>query len=167
MSKKKIKTTRLDLGGKRLIEFHTQKLNKHGELRGKNKQETKIIKDTCMHHKIGKKGKVKARIDLDGNQAHCTMCDHEFTATPYSSEDRKRIIGDMWDLTDQTKFMAAAVGADENTQRTIAEFAVGINNIKRINKKLTKIVEKEDMVNKKRKKNKNSSQQLGSWSVRK
>lgn len=167
MGKTKLKTTRLDLGGKKLIEFHTQKLNKHGELKGKNKKETRLIKDTCMHHKIGKKGKVKARIELDNNVAHCTMCNHEFTVTPYEKDERNRITNDMWEFTDQTKFMAAAVGADESTMRALAEFGVGIDNIKKINKTLTKIVKKEDMLSKKKQKNKNSSQSLGSWNVRK
>lgn len=166
MGRKKMKTVKLDLGGKKLIEYHTQKLNKHGELKGRNKRETKLIKDTCLHHKIGKKGKVKSRIDLNGSKAHCTMCDHDFIVTPYDRETRKEVIDNMWEFTDQTKFMAAAVGADENTLRTLGEFSVGLDNINRINKVLTKIVKKEDMLSKKKKKNKNSSQELGDWSVK-
>ena len=52
---KKMKTTHLDLGGKKLIEFHTSCLNKHGELKGKNKKETRIIKDRVCTIRSGRK----------------------------------------------------------------------------------------------------------------
>ena len=165
--KTKMKTTQLNLGGKRLIEFHTASLNKHGELKGKNKKETRVIRDTCMHHKIGKKGKLKSRVDLIGdNMGHCTMCCHEFTITPYTKEDRKKIISDVTEMTDQTKFMAAAIGADESTQRALAEFSVGIRNLNRINKQCTKMVKKEDQLSKKNKKNKQRDYDLGNWAIR-
>lgn len=163
---KKMKTTHLDLGGKKLIEFHTSCLNKRGELKGKNKKETRIIRDTCMHHKIGRKGKLKSRVDVQESQAHCTMCGHDFTAEPYSKEDRKKVIGEIREFADHTKFIAAAVGADENTLRHLAEFSVGIDNINKINKQCTKIVKKTDQISKKKKKNRETSSQLGSWAVR-
>lgn len=165
---KKMKTTRLDLGGKKLIEFHTAKMNKHGELKGSNKKETRVIRDTCCHHRIGKKGKVRSRVDIVNGEAHCTMCNSDFRAKPYSKEERKQVIGDITEFANHTKFMAAAIGAGEDTLRSLAEFSVGIDNVERINKTCTKIVKKEDQISKKNKKNSsNSSSNLGNWSIRK
>lgn len=164
---KQIKTTTLNLGGKKLIEFHTSCLNKHGELKGKNKKETKVIKDTCMHHKVGKKGKLKSRVNVNDQTAHCTMCDHDFPATLYDKEERNRIINDYREFVDHTKFVAASIGAGEDTLRCLGESAVSIENVKKINKKCTKIVRKEDQIAKKKKKNKdNGNSKLGSWNVR-
>ena len=165
--KNKIKTTTLNLNGKKLIEFHTACLNKHGELKGKNKKETKVIKDTCMHHKVGKKGKLKSRVNVNDQTAHCTMCDHEFPATLYSKEERSRIVDEYWGLVDNTKYMATSIGAGEDTLRCLGEAGVSIENVKKINKKCTKMVRKEDQIAKKKKKNKdNGNSKLGSWNVR-
>lgn len=164
--KKKIKTTRIDLGGKKLIEFQTGMLNKHGELKGRNKKETKILKDTCMHHRINKKGKLKSRVEVAGGVAHCTMCNNDFTAKPYSKDERDRICGDFYELVNNAKFMAAATHADENVQRVLAETAVNVRNVSKISKTLTKVVEKEDRMSKKEKKNSNSSSSLGEWNLR-
>lgn len=165
--KNKIKTTTLNLNGKKLIEYHTSCLNKHGELKGKNKKETKVIKDTCMHHKVGKKGKLKSRVNVTGETAHCTMCDQDFPATIYTKEDRRRIITDYREFLNNTKFMAAGIGAGEDTQRFLAESAVSIDNVNNINKKCSKIIRKQDQIAKKKKKNKDTgNSKLGSWNVR-
>ena len=163
---KKIKTTMVDLGGKKLIEFHTSMLNKHGELKGRNKKETKIIRETCMHHKVGKKGKLKSRVEVSNGIAHCTMCGEDFRAKPYTKDERKQLIADVAEFTNHTKFLAAAVGASEDVQRSLAEFSVGIQNLKHINKKYTKLVEKQDRITKKDKKNKNTGSTLGNWNIR-
>lgn len=164
---KKIKTAVLNLGGKKLIEFHTDCLNKHGELKGKNKKETKLIKDTCMHHKVGKKGKLKSRVNVNDQTAHCTMCGHEFPATLYTKEERNRIVGEYIEYLDNTGYMAASVEAGEDILRCVAEAKVSARNTKKINKKCTKIVRKEDQIAKKKKKNKdNGNSKLGSWNVR-
>ena len=162
---KKIKTTMVDLGGKKLIEFHTSMLNKHGELKGRNKKETKIIKETCMHHKVGKKGKLKSRVEVTNGIGHCTMCGEDFRAVPYTKEERNEICGNIKELANHTKYLAAAVGANEDVQRVLAETCISIDNLKHINKKYTKIVEKQEKLKSKNKKNKESST-LGNWRIR-
>lgn len=164
---KKAKVARINLGGKNIIEFQTSMLNKHGELKGRNKKETALLRDTCMHHKKNKKGKNKSRVELEDGQACCAMCQAEFRAQPYSKSERKEIIGEGKELANHTKFMAAACGADEQTLRSLAEISVGLTNLGKINKSLTKIVSKEDAIKKKNKKNKgNTSESLGSWRIR-
>ena len=168
MGKKlKFKTYNLDLGNKKLVELHSKSLNKHGVLKGRNKKETEVLKATCMHHKLNKKGKLKSRVsDVDKNGVcHCLMCEADFRALPYTKEDRKKALADSLNLIDNTKFYATAVGVNESAQRVLAEAAVTMRVVAKINKKVTKIVMKKDNLSEKKKKNDVEST-LGSWSTK-
>ena len=58
----------------------TDSLNKRGEIKGRNKKETKNLKAMCMHHKYTKKGKLRPEIINDGaGKCTCTMCTHSFS----------------------------------------------------------------------------------------
>lgn len=167
--KNKMNVLDLKMDGKSLIEMHTHSLNKHGELKGKSKMETKALRETCMHHIVGKKGKLKSRVDVDQGTktAHCTMCDHDFQAPLYDKESAREIVDNYKSFVDHTKYIAAAVGVDEKTQRIIAPMNIQAENAYKLNRKLTKIVSKEDRVKSKKKKNHgNVSSEFGAWAIR-
>jgi hypothetical protein len=164
---KKLKRWKLNISdGQSLLQLQTDSLNKHGELRGRNKKETKVLQATCLHHKIGKRGKVKMRVNPDEHAgiAHCTMCGEDFRVAPYTKEERKRICGDFREFLNQTKYFAVASKASEANLRQLAEVSIGVNIAEKINKKTTKIVLKQDSIVKKDKKNRLSST-LGSWNI--
>lgn len=167
--KNKMNVLDLKMDGKSLIGLHTQSLNKHGELKGKNKQETRALTETCMHHIESKKGKLKSRVDVnqEDKMAHCTMCNHDFQASLYDKESAKDVIDAYKGFVDHTKYIAAAVGVDEKTQRILASMNIQAVNAYKLNRKLTKIVSKEDRVKSKKKKNRgNVSSEFGAWAIR-
>lgn len=164
--KKSNKSMSIDLKGQTLVKFFTNSLDKHGEVKGKNKKETKLLRDTCPHHKLNKKGKLRSRVDVIDGMAHCTMCGHEFTTEPYSKEKRKKIVKDFVELVDQTEFMGTAIGDDDNNIKSIASAKPVARLINDANKKYTKLVAKQDKIKNKKDKNKNSSSSMGGWNVR-
>ena len=76
----------------------TANLNKHGEIKGSNKKETKNLKAMCPHHKLTKKGKNKAMVWNNGDGSlKCTMCDNRVPTDLKSKEDvKKTVIEGSW-----------------------------------------------------------------------
>ena len=168
MSKdKKFKRYQLKIGeGQKLIQVHTDALNKHGELKGRNKKETKLLQATCCHHKLGKHGKIKMRVNPDqqAGMAHCTMCGHDFRIEPYTKEQRNEVINNFIELVDQTKYFAMASRVSEANIRQLAEASIVAEITRKINKKTTKAVVKQNNIDKKSRKNRSTST-LGNWRI--
>ena len=53
------------------IQVTNKALTKKGRLKGKNKKETKALKNACMHHKINRKGKLKPAYFIQDNDCTC------------------------------------------------------------------------------------------------
>ena len=88
----------------------TECLNKKGRIKCDTKKTTKIMKCFCAHHSYSKKGKLKPRLDFDGNgNARCTMCGEEVRVNPYTNEQVEKAVDtciseeipkDEWNLTE-------------------------------------------------------------------
>ena len=64
-NKNKNKNALVDFKGS-VAERISKSLNKHGEIKGENKKETKILKAMCNHHKLTKQQKIKAMVYNNG-----------------------------------------------------------------------------------------------------
>ena len=144
----------------------TNHLNKHGEIRGENKKETKNLKLACNHHKITKKGKIKPTIFNDGNgMCVCEMCGARFSAVLYEKDESKKIIGKVKGMLDQAKFMNQAYDTGKDTQVYLTKLSVDLGHFGKTYGKIKKAAERLENVKKKKKGNNRSSQgsNYGSW----
>lgn len=151
---------------KGVVQVISENLNKHGEIKGHDKKETKNLKAMCMHHKISKKGRVKPTIINHGDgRITCTMCDHEFPAPTYSDQELETAVSDFQKLLDHAKFMAVAADFGKDTSNYLAFLSVQVNNFSKTYRKMKKVAEKAENIKKKKngKGSNSGSQQYGSW----
>lgn len=149
--------------GKSTVQLITNSLNKHGEIRGESKKETKNLKAMCPHHKMTKKGKIKPTVYNDGNgTCTCEMCGHSFTTHLYGNDEVKKSVGEIVQLLDQSRYMAEAADLGKETKAYLAQTSVSMSHFPKTYKKIRKVIEKTE--NTKRKKNKNRNQRGGSES---
>lgn len=145
----------------------SESLNKHGKIKGANKKETKRLKSVCVHHKIGKKGKIKSTIENHNGEIYCTMCGKRFPSTLYSAEEVDRIVSDIEELNNQAKFMAVATGSGDDTVKYFASVGAYMEPYKKTYNKVKDIAQRKDAVKNKKKKHKNDrydgSSSYGSW----
>jgi hypothetical protein len=150
------------------VQTVTRSINKRGELKGKDKKETKYLKAICPHHKYNKKGKLKPTIfnNNDGT-CICTMCGQKFPTKLYDNDQLGQIVGDMKTLNEQAKYMAVATGSGGNGVDFFAQVGAVLAKYKKSYKKLRTIASKQSHVKeKKRKKNSMGSNQYGTWGSR-
>lgn len=143
----------------------TKYRNKKGDLKGKNKKETKMLKGICPHNCYSKKGKKKPTIfnNNDGT-CICTMCGEKFPAKFYDNQELGNIVGDMKTLNNQAKYIATASDAGNDTVKFFSEVGVNLVNYKKYYKRVRKYVSTHDRIkNKKKKKQTAGSSQYGSW----
>lgn len=146
----------------------TKSLNKKGKLKGSNKKETKMLKQSCVHHKITKRGKIKKTfyISNDG-MCTCTLCGARFPANFFKDEEINQICDDFSELNNQNKFIATAANAGNDAQKYFSEVSVMLAKYKKLAKKTKKLAAKQDQIKQKKKKNAFSgSSMYGTWSQR-
>ena len=147
------------------IQVTNKALTKKGKLKGRNKKETKELKNMCVHHRITKRGKLKPAYFIDNGECVCKMCQHRFPAKFFNSDEVDERFEDMTELVDQYKYLAVAVNAGNSACDYAAKFAVELPKIKKSYKKVVKIAKKQSNISKKKHKKKYSgSSQYGSWS---
>lgn len=168
MSKKKGKNDKLNFGGRKIIDIIGENTNKHGVIRGKTKQMTKDLKNSCVHHKVTKKGKIRGKLqpsDVPG-YLYCPLCDSLVPVEFATKEDIDEKFGSASELLSQSLYFAQALNAGEGVIRDLAETNIRLNRSKKTVKKLTKMARKTDNISggksKKEKKNVTSST-FGSW----
>lgn len=147
------------------VQMVTRAVNKKGELKGKNKKETKALKAICPHHRYNKKGKLKPTffMNQDGT-CICTMCGARFRTNFYNNDEIGQIVGDMKSVNEQAKFISVAAGLGEKTTEYFSQFGGLLSKYKKTYKKARNIASKQDQIsNKKKKKNRTGSSQYGSW----
>ena len=143
----------------------TKNTNKHGEIKGKNKKDTKRLRATCLHHKVNKHNKPKATIfSNDGEFCNCLMCKASFPAKFYSNQEISERLDDMIEMNEQCKYIAVATGAGDDIVNYYVQLNVLLSSYKKNTKKLRDIAEKQDRVGKKKKHNRGGSSAYGSWS---
>ncbi len=148
----------------------TKSLDKHGRIKGKNKKETKKLKDECFHHIKSKKHKIKPDIQNDG-QGTCTCyaCNHKFRTHTYSKDDMRDLCDNFMEVVDQAKYITVAANLGRNAEEYLVHLTGAVRTFPKFYTKAVKVVSKEEST-KKRKKRKNSndwrstdSYQYGSW----
>ena len=149
MGKNKINT--MNVKGSTVAEV-TNNLNKHGEIRGKSKNETKNLRALCPHHKINKKGKVKMTIVNDGNgTCTCLMCGRKFRTALYDKDEVKGHVEDVREVLDQARFMNVAADLGKETELYLAKLSVDVSHLPKTYKRIRKATERSDAIkNKKR-----------------
>lgn len=147
----------------------TSMLNKHGEIKGKDKKETKALKGSCPHWKINKKGKKVTNIKIIGDYGICKACGAKIPLHLYSNDEVKKTVNGFRDLNNQAKFLSIATNSGDEMVGLFSKQGVLLNLYKKNYKKIRKIAEKQDSLKKGKKKNKNkgnggaSSDAFGSW----
>lgn len=153
--------------GKSSVQVVTNSLNKHGEIRGENKKETKNLRALCPHHKITKKGKIKPTVYNDGNgTCTCEMCGHKFPTHLFDKDETSKIVGKMTQMLDQSRYMAEAADLGKETKNYLAQTSVQVAHFPKTYGKIKRVVEKSDSTKKRKNKNRNGrggSETYGGW----
>lgn len=163
------KKTEIKVGsGKSTVQIVTNSLNKHGEIRGDNKKETKNLKAMCPHHKITKKGKIKPTVYNDGNgTCTCEMCGHKFPTHLFDKDEIGKIVGKMTQTLDQARYMAEAADLGKETKAYLAQTSVSVSHFPKTYGKIKHVVEKSENTKKKKNRNRNGgrggSESYGGW----
>lgn len=168
-NKNKKQKAELRVDGKSTVQAVTNSLNKHGEIRGDSKKETKNLKAMCPHHKVTKKGKIKPTVINDGRgTCICEMCGHRFPTKLYSSEDTHAAVDAVTTILDQARFMAEAADLGKDTKMYLARTSVDIAHLPKTYGKIRHVTEKNDAIKKHKKKNRGNevrggSESYGAW----
>ena len=153
--------------GKSIVARVTDNLNKHGEIRGSSKKETKNLKAMCPHHKITKKGKVKPTVQNDGQgTCTCEMCNSKFTTHLANKDEINKIVRKTAEMLSQARFMAESADLGNETKAYLANVSVLLRQFPGVYNDITKVVKKSNDVKKKKKHNgggDNVSGNLGAW----
>lgn len=153
--------------GKSTVQAVTNSLNKHGEIKGNNKKETRNLRALCPHHKITKKGKIKPTVYNDGNgTCTCEMCGHKFPTHLFDKDETQKIIGRVTQLLDQGRYMCEAADLGKETKAYLATTSVQVSHLPKIYAKIKRVVEKSENTKRKKKGNRNSrggSEAYGGW----
>ena len=164
MAKKNKKQNEIKIGDGSVIAIITENLSKKGEIKGRNKRQTKVLRGACMHHVINRKGKVKARIWNDGKgHCTCTLCKFTFGTKRAGDKELDLTVGDFQKLNNQAKFIAAAIGADSDTITYLSKIGSDLMFYNKTYKRIMSIVEKRDNLSNKKQKSHTGSNNFGSW----
>lgn len=146
-----------------LVATVTNNLNKHGEIRGENKKQTKILRAACPHHKINKKGKIKPTVYNDGNgNCTCYLCGAKFGTKLYSKEETKEMCGKVKKILDQARFMNQAADLGKESGTYLAKLSVDLSALPKTYGKIKKAVERTEHIKNRKKKNRNGNNNSGS-----
>lgn len=152
---------------KSFVQLITNNLNKHGEIRGKSKKETRNLRAICFHHRITKKGKVRPSVYNNGEGfCICEMCGKKFPTHFFSNDETKKACKDLTEMLTQSRFMAEAADLGNDTKNYLAKLSLDISHFKKTYAKIRHVVEKSDRMKKNRGKGNrrgSSSETFGSW----
>lgn len=166
-NKKKKDLIGINFSDRTVVSTITNNLNKHGEIKGKDKRETRALLNSCPHHKINKHGKIKAMYSYDSEAGTCTckMCHQTWPATVEDVDVIKKEVKAIQAHVNQAKLFNVAVNGGENSQRYLAETSIHLANFPKLYERLSKAVSKQDKLKKKKKKDRRNigSSQFGSW----
>jgi hypothetical protein len=146
----------------------TKVLNKKGEIKGKNKKETKSLKGACPHHKYNKKMKMKPTIFRTGDDyAICEACGARFPVKVFEDEELNARVKSFEEMNNQAKYIAVAVGAGNEAADYFSKLGSIIKPFQKHYKKIRTVAQKKNSINKKKNKKGNriagGSAQYGSW----
>lgn len=144
----------------------TNALTKKGKIKGRNKKETKLLRDSCVHHLWDKRERCYISpifSNADGTRV-CEMCGAKFSSHFYENAELKNVIRPMLELTNQLKFMTVAIGADNKTVDAVVQAHVLNKRLAEIYKNCRKVAASKSKVKKYKKGKKHQAlNQYGSW----
>jgi hypothetical protein len=147
----------------------TNSLNKHGEIRGASKKETKNLRALCPHHKLNKKGKKKPTVSNNGNGlCTCEMCGSSFTTHLYNKDELDKIVGKINNVLSQARYIVASADLGKEAEQFFARTSVEMAQLPKAYSKIKNAVERSENLKKKKKgKDKNysgsGSENYGGW----
>ena len=147
----------------------SKNINSKGKLKGKNKKETKTLIGMCPHHRVTKKGKIRAQIfttnsGLNGETTiYCKRCAAAFRAAFFQNDEIKDIVESMKELNNQNKFSAVATNAGQKTVSYFSNMGIMLESYPKLSKKLRNVAEKKGNMKKKKRNNEYGSAKYGTW----
>lgn len=150
----------------------SKNLNGKGKLKGKNKKETKALRGICPHHKVTKKGKIRAQFFVGGTNAegqqmlYCKMCGQSFRAPFFDNDEINEIVDRMRELNNQNKFTSVATNAGQKTVSYFATMGSMLQTYPKLAKKLRNVAEKSGKMKKRKREQEYGSAKYGSWASR-
>jgi hypothetical protein len=153
-------------------------LNKHGEIKGKNKKETKMLRKSCVHHKYNKKGNIRSvtfpvnNPDTEFMERYgeskffvCRRCGKMIRLHTYNKKEVKEILAPVYDCLETEKFIAAATNAGQGVVSYLVGTQIQLDKLPKVAGKLDKIASKKSkLASKKKSRDQYKSSQYGSWS---
>lgn len=145
----------------------TESLNKHGEIKGNGKKDTKNKKAICNHHRYNKKGKVKPMIWNDGaGKATCDACGHSFPTSLYGKDKTHKITKEFVTMLDQKRYLAQAADLGEDVKYYLATLSLNASHFEKVSNNIERVVAKQEQAKHKKKKSGNRDygrENLGGW----
>jgi hypothetical protein len=144
----------------------TNAVNKKGKLKGKNKKEKKLLKESCCHHIYNKHHKLKATFhDAGPGVVVCELCGREIPVAWVETDKIKEICDPVLSYANQAVTGAVAANLGEKVVDYMVNFKVSVEEFPKYYKKTIKVLNKQDRMRKKknRKNNGGGSTKYGSW----
>lgn len=150
----------------------TKSMTKKGKLKGKNKKETRMLRNICTHHKYTKNGRLKPTIwNNEEGVCFCTMCGASFSTEPSTKSEIKNIVSPLKERTQQLKFATVACGLGQKTVDYATTMSVFLDQFSKVYNKTMKVAVKQNDAkyrknNKGRNRRSNGSSRYGGWGYR-
>lgn len=144
----------------------TKSLNKHGEIKGRNKKDKRMKKAKCVHHKYTHKMKLKPTIFNSGDgYCVCTICGKRFPTALFDDDSVKKSVKGIQEINEQAKYMSVATGAGKEAVEYFSKTGVVLQSFGKNYKKVRLLAQKQNSIKGKKKKKRggSGSSQYGSW----
>ena len=141
-------------------------VTKKGVIKGRNKKETRLLRQTCPHWIRTKKNEIDPALFSTSSGAQvCECCGEEVSTHFFSKAEVKNIIGAFTTLTNQMKFLAVSVNASNDDLNFIIDTHIRAPRLNKYYKKMKKIAQVQYRVSDKKKKKGavKSSSDFGGW----
>lgn len=152
-----------------MLRLISNKINKKGKIKGKDKKETKQFRALCAHHVITKKGKIKNKlVTYNKTNAICKLCNAIVPVTLMSPEEVEKTLETGRIMYDQSKYVAVKMGMRPETVDIICNGAVYWYKMKKIFPRICEIVNKTNALNhhKNKPNDNNRDKVFGQWRIR-
>ena len=165
MARKNNEKDVFDLKGVDVIELLQNNVNKKGKIVGSKKQ-VKALKNCCVHHLRGRKGKLKPRTELLDGKLVCRTCKARIKAAYYSDNEVDKRADGFKEVISQGQLIAVSIGAGNRVLQNFGETKMHIDKATSDYKKVRNIAQKSEKAKKGKKKNgRNKSNSFSGWAI--
>lgn len=149
------------------INEYSKYVTKKGDIKGKNKKHTKILRDSCAHWFQDPKKRRDREPTLFSTSSGikvCELCGAEVSPHFYSNKEVKDIVNEARTMTNQMKFMAVSVNASNEDLNFITQTHIQLGRLKKYYKKMRKAASiRYKASGKKGKSRGKNSSEFGAW----